>query len=396
MTKLRVFFYFLLIAVISISEILSIIFPISLLGKNFFLVAPFFIIAFLVIHFFLFKNRKALVPVILCFGLLIAFLLLASFMHLILYNQLLGFFQYRFVFQIALAAALTVVMLGSISRDQFFRVIVSVVLVLSFIQGIGYYFLPEIQIIKSVDSAPMIIFDGQATREGIFGSSLVAYHAVLALFALTSRERISRSTGIIIGCVVLVILASQTRIAIIFMVLILLNRFISIVRVRDLGSWFFTAVFFITTAAMMGGFSEMLSLSLNRFEISFTDDPRILKTLLALNLTSESLSGFLWGLPIETVDSARLGGFQVSDNSFFLVLLRFGFIFCIVWISSIIYLITRFNRLKLLYLLWIFFALFTTNSILWDSFIICLIGMAAVLGQNIEAERTCQLSETKI
>ena len=145
MTKLKAFFYFLLLATIYISEILGIIFPIRLLGKNFFLVAPFLIIAFLIIHFLLFRNSKEMAPAMLCFGVLTTFLLLALFMHLILYNQLLGFFEYRFVFQIALAAALTVVMVGSIGRDNIQHVLVLVIILGSLIQGFGYYFFPEVQ-----------------------------------------------------------------------------------------------------------------------------------------------------------------------------------------------------------------------------------------------------------
>ena len=165
--------------------------------------------------------------------------------------------------------------------------------------------------------------------------------------------------------------------------IILLSQFFSRVRVKKLGYWFFAGALFLIVAEIVGGFSEALWLALNRFDINLSDDPRVLKTILSLNLISESFHGFLWGLPIETITQATLGGFQVSDNSFFLVLLRFGFIFFIVWVGSIIYLISRFNRLRVLYWIWIFFALFTTNSILWDSFIFCLIGMAAVLGQNI-------------
>lgn len=391
--NLKPLFFFLLLGAVSISELLYIVFPMTLLGKNIFLVGPFFIVFFIIVHFIVFRNFKEMVPTILCFGLLIAFMILVSFMHLILYDQSLSFFSYRFIFQIALAAGLTVVMLDSIGRDQLYYVLFSVILLVSFIQGTGYYVLPEIQIVKSVDSLPVIIFDGESRRDGLLGSSLVAYHSVLALFALTSRERMSLFNWFLVGCIVLIIFACQTRIAIIFMMIILLSQFFSRVRVKKLGYWFFAGALFLIVAEIVGGFSEALWLALNRFDINLSDDPRVLKTILSLNLISESFHGFLWGLPIETITQATLGGFQVSDNSFFLVLLRFGFIFFIVWVGSIIYLISRFNRLRVLYWIWIFFALFTTNSILWDSFIFCLIGMAAVLGQNIGEKNSFSINE---
>lgn len=393
MTKLKAFFYFLLLATIYISEILGIIFPIRLLGKNFFLVAPFLIIAFLIIHFLLFRNSKEMAPAMLCFGVLTTFLLLALFMHLILYNQLLGFFEYRFVFQIALAAALTVVMVGSIGRDNIQHVLVLVIILGSLIQGFGYYFFPEVQIIKSVDSPARIVFDGEATRDGLLGSSLVAYHAVLGLFLLTSQERQSVTNWLIIGFFVLVIISSSTRLAIIFMLILLLRSVISKVQVKELCYGIIVALVFLFLTQFLGGFSESASMALSRFDITFSDDPRVLKTILSLNLLLDSLSGFLWGLPTETINNATLGGFQISDNSFFLVLLRFGFIFCVVWIGSMVYLISRFNRISVLYRVWIFFALFTTNSIVWDSFIFCLIALASVLGHSASGKKPVSLIE---
>ena len=197
--NLKPLFFFLLLGAVSISELLYIVFPMTLLGKNIFLVGPFFIVFFIIVHFIVFRNFKEMVPTILCFGLLIAFMILVSFMHLILYDQSLSFFSYRFIFQIALAAGLTVVMLDSIGRDQLYYVLFSVILLVSFIQGTGYYVLPEIQIVKSVDSLPVIIFDGESRRDGLLGSSLVAYHSVLALFALTSRERMSLFNWFLVG-----------------------------------------------------------------------------------------------------------------------------------------------------------------------------------------------------
>ena len=389
-TKLRVSFYFLLLGVISISEILAILFPMTLLGKNIFLIVPFLILFFLIVHFILFRNLKEMVPIILCFGLLITSLLLASIMHLTLYDQSLGFFAYRFLFQIALAAGLTVVMLSSIGRDQTYNVVISVIMLVSLIQGIGYYVFPEISIIKkTVDGASKIIFDGEATRDGLLGSSIVAYHAVLGLFALTNQHRVSGPNLLFIGFIVLVIFATQTRLAIVFMLIVLLRSVIWKIEVKELGYWLIGAIIFLIVVSQMEGIFTDINVSvLGRFDINFSNDPRVLKTILSLNLMSDSLSGFLWGLPTETINKATLGGIQVSDNSFFLIALRFGFIVCVVWIGTTAYLISRFNQLRVLYWIWIFLALFTSNSILWDSFIFCLIGMAAVLGQGAGVKKS--------
>ena len=392
-TKLKPLFYFLFLAVISISEILGILFPMTLLGKNIFLVVPFLILFFLIVHFVLFRKLKEMLPIILCFGLLSISLLLASFMHLILYNESLGFLEYRFVFQIALSAGFTVVMLGSIGRDQIYYVVISVIILVLLVQGIGYFIFPEIQIIKSVDGPAKIMFDAERTRDGLLGSSLVAYHAVLGLFAITSQNRISAPNLLVIGFIVLVIFSTKTRLVIIFMPILLLTRLIWKIQVKELGYWLIGAIIFLIVVPMIGELSEINLLALDRFDISYSDYPRVFKTILSLNLMSDSLSGFLWGLPAETINNATLGGFQVSDNSLLLISLRFGFIFFVVWVGSAVYLLSRFNRLSVLYWIWIFLALFTTNSILWDSFIFCLIGLAAALGQSAGVKKQVSIIE---
>ena len=66
-----------------------------------------------------------------------------------------------------------------------------------------------------------------------------------------------------------------------------------------------------------------------------------------------------------------------------------------VWVSSMVYLISTFNRLSALYWVWIFFALFTTNSITWDSFIFCLVGTAGVLGQSAGVKKHVSIIENR-
>ena len=116
-----------------------------------------------------------------------------------------------------------------------------------------------------------------------------------------------------------------------------------------------------------------------------------MKVILSLNLSLDSFSR----LPTETINNATLGGFQVSDNSFFLVLLRFRFIFFVVWVGSMVYLISRFNRLNALYWVWIFSALFTINLIGWDSFIFCLTGTVSVLGHSDRVKKHVSIIENR-
>lgn len=66
-----------------------------------------------------------------------------------------------------------------------------------------------------------------------------------------------------------------------------------------------------------------------------------------------------------------------------------------VWVSSMVYLISTFNRLSALYWVWIFFALFRTNSITWDSFIFFLVGTAGVLGQSAGVKKHVSIIENR-
>ena len=120
---------------------------------------------------------------------------------------------------------------------------------------------------------------------------------------------------------------------------------------------------------------DQLNLS-NRFsEFGGFNDPRIIKGYLALTMWFESFSSFLWGVPAQTVESTSFKGIIWSDNSFFLLALQFGLIGLLIWILALKEVLPWWGAgsSKFIYLFWVFLSLAITNSIVWDSYIFCLI-----------------------
>ena len=109
-------------------------------------------------------------------------------------------------------------------------------------------------------------------------------------------------------------------------------------------------------------------------EFGWMEDVRIFKALIALNMLSDSLPNFLFGVSNNIISTTTLNGYTWSDNSFFLVALHFGIIGFLVWCWSLIVIFPwNMDSTKLIYISWIISSFMITNSIIWDTYIICTI-----------------------
>ena len=172
------------------------------------------------------------------------------------------------------------------------------------------------------------------------------------------------------------ILSTQTKIALIFSLII----FLSIIK-----NYYNKKIIFVIIPSFICLFilvrnTDTLFLNdiINRFILLGDSNPRIGKTFLSIDLMMNSFGTFLWGLP-EIIISRTVNNVVVSDNSFFLIQLKFGFIMTMIWLTTTIYMIKKNSTPSMLCWLWFFISLSVTNSIAWDSYIICL---AAVMLMN--------------
>ena len=70
------------------------------------------------------------------------------------------------------------------------------------------------------------------------------------------------------------------------------------------------------------------------------------------------------------MNMAKLKGEVVSDNSFFLLQLKFGLVFTVGLLLFSLWLINVYFVFAPFFLFWFVISLATTNSLLWDSYIL--------------------------
>ena len=321
------------------------------------------------------KNRNIILS---CFFLILFGLSFVALMHYADYYQSLGLFQARTTLTFLFAISFWLFCNRYLDLNKRYYLLISIILTVSIIQLSAYYFIPGIQIIRAPFEEPKIIFDGVTTREGLLGSSIAAYHCVLGMLLVLKREK---KTVIEVLCVLVfavTILSSLTRIAILFMLLI----FFFLIK-----EIFFKKAFLIIIPSLIYFFIlvnnadlNFLDRIINRMDDISLSSARVDKNLLALDISTRSFGFFLWGVP--DLLHKPVNNITISDNSFSLIQVRFGFIMTFIWISTTIYLIKKNSSPRTLAWLWFFISLFITNSILWDSYILCLTGFMLMSPRN--------------
>ena len=371
------FSFYIFLSTITCSELLYFIQNIRFFGKNIFISIPFLILIMITLFMLTSRNKNRNI-LLSCFLLILFSLSFVALMHSADYYQSLGLFQARTTLTFLFAISFWLFSNRYLDLNQRYYLLISIILTVSIIQISAYYFIPGIQVIKAPFEEPKIIFDGERTRAGLLGSSFSAYHCVVGMLLVLKREK---KTIIEVLCVLVfgfTILSSLTRIAILFMVLIFLFS------IKEI---FFKKVFLIMIPFLIYFFIlvnnadyNLLDLIINRmYEISLSSI-RVDKNLLALDLSTRSFGFFLWGVPDLLLKPVN--NITISDNSFSLIQVRFGLIMTFIWISTTIYLIKKNSSPRTLAWLWFFISLFFTNSILWDSYIICLIGFMLMSPRN--------------
>ena len=371
-------FFYIFILTIVCSGLLYFIQNIRFLGKNIFLFIPFLIL--IMITLFMLTSRNKYRNILLsCFFLILFGLSFVALMHYADYSQSLGLFQARTTLTFLFAISFWLFSNRYLDLNQRSYLLISIILTVSIIQLSAYYFIPGIQVIRAPFEEAKIIFDGEKTREGLLGAPFTAYHCVVGMLLLLKREK---KTVIEVLCFLvfaITILSSLTRVAILFMVLIFLFS------IKEI---FFKKVFLIMIPFLIyflilvnNSDLNLLDQIINRMDNISLNSSRIDKNLLAVDMSLRSFGFFLWGVP-DIISRKSVNNITISDNSFFLIQLKFGFIMTFIWISTTIYLIKKNSSPDTLGWLWFLISLSITNSILWDSYIFCLTGFMLMNPRN--------------
>ena len=365
---------------------------ISLLGNNAFVVLPFLIFFFMFSYslFIFLKGSNLLI----FFTIISVFVYsLSCIVRLVIYGQEFNPVNDRFIFSFLIAYGSFIFLNKTIGVDSLQRIVLFSLLIFAILQLGSYTFYTNVGLLKTEGYRTIITDQAARSRDGVFGSSLVAYHCVLGLLFIQSilirqRKYISfvsetRNSGTNLKQIILVlctvpfiftILYSQTRLAVIFLAINFLmlvfsqyrRRFINIVML----------IFFIIIFSFILLNLENLNISFSRFDASILEGPRVSKTILSLSIIFDTPMGFFFGYPSEYIEQFRTSeGIQVSDNSYLLLFMKYGFLLFIFWIISFYFLLIRLNGTKGLALvisLWAIISLGVTNSILWDSYIFSL------------------------
>lgn len=379
---------------ISLSEILFLFEPKVILGKNAYLIFGSLVMISISILELIGVFRRILLTEIIGVVALGASLIGVLLYQFIIYDQFHGFVFSRFFFTLAFASLFAGWVVREIGVGRSVQLALFVCAVVCAVQLIGYTLLPEIQILKQEGEPARIIFDGEATRDGLLGSSLVAYHAVVGIMLSYWFWSNGALKTIVLTFFSIVIIATQTRIAFFVLGLFLLVEFLKPKHFRK-------AAGMIATLFVLASCAVTLDVPLfdglaSRLQQGVTTDPRLAKLGLSFELAGASLEHFLMGVPAVIINSRTSGGVMVSDNSFFLILLNFGAVATVIWALWFAVSLGPFSIRYVMYPTWFVIALFTTNSLLWDSFILIMVLLGKLITHHFALEAKSQFIASRV
>lgn len=236
------------------------------------------------------------------------------------------------------------------------------------------HFFSEINLVISPDDSKGIelVFDAQRTREGgTLGESIYANVVVCGMFLLASLndKRMSfRANFLLISSILIMlyaVLLSGSRYPI--GVGALLSAYLLLKFLTSFRQILVALTLLVVAIVFMDKF-EFLGI------LRFDQDSggRIDKLLLPLELLSGSIMSFFIGAPSSVIaNTVSAEGVAISDNSYMLVAVEFGFFFSVGFFVFLIELFRRniSDRFSLFYLIYVFIGLGITNCILWEPWV---------------------------
>lgn len=382
----RNFGLYLLLTTLGLGSSLGLFTGATLLGNNAFVVVP-ILILFVMFFITAIAFRANQMNIVILTVIFIFAFLISQFTLLISVNEVKIPSTYRYFFNIILALGAFCYLRKYFSPLNIQVIILTVIMSIALVQFLGYVVFPNIQIVFDSPQGPEYIFDGETTRMGLLGSSYVAYHCVLGLLIIWSIKRnikISFGVYILLLATTLFFLATiiltLNRLALIWALFLLwkiLTAYLHLDKPSGIGKIFVSIS--VILFGLFYGFYKLDDIQLMdtivRFsEIDGLDDPRIIKLTLGLTMWLNSFTTFLFGVPVQIIETTTINGIIWSDNSFLLISLKFGLIGFLAWALAFSKVIPwGLGSLTLIYLLWTLSSLAITNSILWDSYIFSLI-----------------------
>lgn len=254
---------------------------------------------------------------------------------------------------------------------------------------IHHYFFPTVNILSRllVEGYGFIENSREVGLQG--NASAYAYFLVLGMLAIiqkVSSDNVKRSQVIyfffsLILCWGIILSISRGPI------IVALVLFAYIAYCLRGSKLFWLMMVIISFVGIYIGY-ELLGETLKFFSyrVEGGDISRAIKYSLALNMLFSNTSHFILGVPSQVIATTEVNGFLFSDNSYLTVALDFGVIFAILFLGCYIQLLLRLfkekNQLMLLAIYLI--AMFFTNAILWNYWILYVMALLVCLGKSNE------------
>ncbi|MCG3110373.1 MAG: hypothetical protein MCM46_01000 [Candidatus Manganitrophus sp. SB1] len=370
-------------------NIIYIIYPITFLGKNVWLVAPVLVIMALYLST-LFDVRKGFTVKktdIIFLAIVIAGGLIFYLRELV-YVERRSFLDYRYIL------APTIFLLVSkrfVNGDKNINFLSSALVLTCFIQAIlgilHASFFPELNISFDPDNVKNVefVFDAERTREGgTLGASIYANVIVCGMFLLATKRPTPTSlrSSILLTISIMVMLYAVTlsgsRYPIVIAGLLTLTFFIN--SLSNWRQWVAIGMLAIFSIIWFTNMENVEFYSIFRF--SEDSGGRIDKLILPFELLIADMFHLLVGASNElTANTYSSSGVGISDNSYWLLSLQFGPIFALFWFGFVVNLLMRdiVNNASFFFLVYFLIGLGITNCILWEPWVFLAIFTGTIL-----------------
>lgn len=357
-------------------NLLALLKPIGLFGKNAYLILIVGLTVYAYLHYIFFVNRGRVnieeISALVLFLFFIAILVVRYFYYgesrnVLSYHHFILPVMFLFVAKRLIDAFPAALVIGYV-------LVVSALLQSVFVILHSIWF-SNIQVIATEFVGPSFGFDMETTRDGLLGASIGSYQIICGMFMLYALNKVgSRKNVLRWFLYYLLLLFMFYAIAIsgsryptaVAMLLILASVDIR----RNLNSK--EGLAFIVMVVCAGAYFWFYFQPYSNFRFFEDSGQRIDKLLLSLTMLTDNSTSFLLGASSETVGSTvTVYGATVSDNSYMLIALEAGVPFALLFFVTLVGGMSKIIQgvIPLLFLAFVVVGLSLTNSILWTSWI---------------------------
>ncbi len=350
----------LLIILVFFGPVFSYLLPIKMLGKDLFITVIPFLYSFYLALFSLNKNEWKSIFILVIY-------VICNLVRFFLYNEVFfdNVISNSFIIYIIFFILIFRNYQSSLNLFSILSKVILFSLIFNFINTILF-----------VTGLPCFDFKNELSDDfvmgsrfgGILGGSNVQAHfiAILHLFYLSINRNIGVTKLSVISIISFIsVLPTLSRGALAIILFIyfynILSKFYYIGNIIFLIGLAILLTWLYNFLVYEGSFIEIFQSLSGRLEVDDHFGTRTEKNIFALERSFESINSFFWGIPVHRQSDGVL---NISDNSFTLIISKFGYPFSLIFI---VYLISYFkiNRKSFVFLVVIFFVSFTNNSFLY-------------------------------